>query len=110
MNKIADKQIYSKAQKYIKVLDNIKLELPEVPDINDIKIIKLNREKVENDIIKPKDKLIDKLYQDNKNLYRELSKQVNLVDKEPNYSPVFFKTILLPLIVKLLIISAFPLF
>lgn len=110
MNKIADKQIYSKAQKYIKVLDNIKLELPEVPDINDIKIIKLNREKVENDIIKPKDKLIDKLYQDNKNLYRELSKQVNLVDKEPKYSPVFFKTILLPLIVKLLIISAFPLF
>ena len=91
MNKIADKQIYSKAQKYIKVLDNIKLE-----------------EKVENDIIKPKDKLIDKLYQDNKNLYRELSKQVNLVDKEPKYSPVFFKTILLPLIVKLLIISAFP--
>ncbi len=93
MNKIADKQIYSKAQKYIKVLDNIKLELPEVPDINDIKIIKLNREKVENDIIKPKDKLIDKLYQDNKNLYRELSKQVNLVDKAPKYFPVFFKTI-----------------
>ena len=68
-----------------KVLDNIKLELPEIPDINDIKIIKLNREKVENDIIKPKDKLIDELYQDNKNLYRELSKQVNLVDKATKY-------------------------
>lgn len=26
-----------------KVLDNIKLELPETPDINDIKLIKLNR-------------------------------------------------------------------
>ncbi|MDD7473670.1 MAG: hypothetical protein PUH01_05990, partial [Pseudomonadota bacterium] len=68
-----------------KVLDNIKLELPKIPDINDIKIIKLNREKVENEIIKPKDKLINELYQDNKNLYRELSKQVNLVDKAEKY-------------------------
>lgn len=68
-----------------KVLDSIKLELPDVPDINDIKIIKLNREKVENEIIKPKDKLINELYQDNKNLYRELSKQVNLVDKATKY-------------------------
>ena len=68
-----------------KVLDNIKLELPEIPDINDIKIIKLNREKVENDIIKPKDKLIDELYQDNKILHKELSKQVNLVDKAIKY-------------------------
>ena len=30
-----------------KVLDTIKLELPETPNINDIKLIKLNREKVE---------------------------------------------------------------
>ena len=59
--------------------------MPDVPDINDIKIIKLNREKVENEIIKPKDKLINELYQDNKNLYRELSKQVNLVDKATKY-------------------------
>ena len=51
-----------------KVLDSIRLELPDIPDINDIKIIKLNREKVENEIIKPKDKLINELYQDNKNL------------------------------------------
>ena len=68
-----------------KVLDNIKLELPEIPDINDIKIIKLNREKVENEIIKPKDKLINELYQDNKILYKELSKQVNLIDKAAKY-------------------------
>lgn len=68
-----------------KVLDNIKLELPEIPDINDIKIIKLNREKVENDIIKSKDKLINELYQDNKILHKELSKQVNLVDKAAKY-------------------------
>ena len=68
-----------------KVLDNLKLELPEIPDINDIKIIKLNREKVENEIIKPKDKLINDLYQDNKNLYKELSKQVNLVERATKY-------------------------
>ena len=68
-----------------KVLDNIKLELPEIPDINDIKIIKLNREKVENEIIKPKDKLIDELYQENRILHKELSKQVNLVDKAIKY-------------------------
>lgn len=59
--------------------------MPEIPDINDIKIIKLNREKVKNEIIKSKDKLINNLYHDNKNLYQELSKQVNLVDKATKY-------------------------
>ena len=83
--KIEDLKKLTNFENTKKVLDSIKLELPDVPDINDIKIIKLNREKVENDIIKPKDKLIDELYQDNKNLYRELSKQVNLVDKAAKY-------------------------
>ena len=83
--KIEDLKKITNFENTKKVLDNIKLELPEIPDINDIKIIKLNREKVENEIIKPKDKLIDELYQDNKNLYRELSKQVNLVDKATKY-------------------------
>ena len=64
-----------------KVLEDIKIELPETPNINDIKLIKLNREKVEDEIIKPKDKLIDELYQENRILHKELSKQVNLVDK-----------------------------
>lgn len=83
--KIEDLKKITNFENTKKVLDNIKLELPDVPDINDIKIIKLNREKVENEIIKPKDKLINELYQDNKNLYRELSKQVNLVDKVAKY-------------------------
>ena len=83
--KIEDLKKITNFENTKKVLDNIKLELPDVPDINDIKIIKLNREKVENEIIKPKDKLINELYQDNKNLYRELSKQVNLVDKAAKY-------------------------
>ena len=68
-----------------KVLDNIKLELPETPNINDIKLIKLNREKVENEIIKPKDKLINELYQENRILHKELSKQMKLVDKAIKY-------------------------
>ena len=83
--KIEDLKKITNFENTKKVLDNIKLELPDVPDINDIRIIKLNREKVENEIIKPKDKLINELYQDNKNLYRELSKQVNLVDKATKY-------------------------
>ena len=68
-----------------KVLEDIKIELPETPNINDIKLIKLNREKVEDEIIKPKDKLIDELYQENRILHKELSKQVNLVDKAIKY-------------------------
>lgn len=63
-----------------KVLDNIKLELPETPDINYIKLIKLNKEKVENEIIKPRDDKIMELYQENLKLHNELSKQVNLVN------------------------------
>src|SRR5699024_10564509 len=42
-------------------------------------------EKVENEIIKPKDKLINELYQENMILHKELSKQVNLVDKAIKY-------------------------
>ena len=68
-----------------KILDNIKLELPEITNINDIKLIKLNRDKVEDEIIKPKDKLINELYQENRILHKELSKQVNLVDKAIKY-------------------------
>lgn len=68
-----------------KILDNIKLELPEVPNINDIKIIKLNREKVENEIIKPKDELIQKLYKDNLTLHKELSKQSKVIDEAEKY-------------------------
>ena len=42
----------------MKTLDTIKLELP---DINDIKLIKLNLKKLENEIIKPKDDKIMEL-------------------------------------------------
>ena len=68
-----------------KVLENIKLELPEIPNINDIKLIKLNKEKVENEIIKPKDELIQELYQDNITLHKELSKQAKVVNEAEKY-------------------------
>ena len=68
-----------------KVLENVKLELSEIPNINDIKLIKLNKEKVENEIIKPKDELIKELYRDNITLHRELSKQVKVVNEAEKY-------------------------
>ena len=71
-----------------KILDKITKELPNVPDINEIKLIKLiklSKEKVQNEIIKPKDKLINELYQENVMLHKEVSKQVVLVDKAAKY-------------------------
>ena len=63
------------------LLKNIKLELPETPDIKDFKKLMLNRdEKIENEIIKPKDDLINKLYNENISLHKELSKQANTVN------------------------------
>ncbi len=83
--KIEDLKKITNFENTKKVLDNIKLELPETPDINDIKLIKLNREKVENEIIKPKDDKIMELYQENLKLHNELSKQVNLVNVAEKY-------------------------
>lgn len=83
--KIEDLKKLTNFENTKKVLDTIKLELPETPDINDIKLIKLNREKVENEIIKPKDDKIMELYQENLKLHNELSKQVNLVNMAEKY-------------------------
>lgn len=68
-----------------KILNNIKLELPDVPDINDIKLIQLNKAKVEKDIIKPKDDMIKELFEDNIALHKELSKQAKLIDEAEKY-------------------------
>ena len=83
--KIEDLKNLTNFENTKKVLDNIKLELPETPNINDIKLIKLNKEKVENEIIKPKDDKIMELYQENLKLHKELSKQVNLVNVAEKY-------------------------
>ena len=83
--KIEDLKKITNFENTKKVLNNIKLELPEVPDINDIKLLQLNRAKVEKDIIKPKDYLIKELHKDNMDLRRELSKQVRLVKEAEKY-------------------------
>lgn len=69
-----------------KVLDSIKQELPEVPDIKEFKKIMINRdEKIKEQIIKPKDELIQELYQNNLELHKELSKQAKVVDIAEKY-------------------------
>lgn len=83
--KIEDLKKLTNFENTKKVLDNTKLEFPKTPDINDIKLIKLNREKVENEIIKPKDDMIEKLYNEKVSLQKELLKQVNLVNEAEKY-------------------------
>ena len=69
-----------------KVLDNIKLELPEVPELKNIKKVMINRDKkIMNDIIKPKDNLINKLHQENIKLHKELSKQAVVIEEAEKY-------------------------
>ena len=70
------------------ILKNIKLELPEVPEIDDIKIARWSKkrdEKILEDIIKPKDDLINKLYQDNWIMHQQLLRQEKMVEKATKY-------------------------
>ena len=69
-------------------LENIKLELPDVPEISDINMSRLSKkrdEKILEDIIKPKDNLINELYQDNLFMHQELSRQVKVVKEAEKY-------------------------
>ena len=69
-----------------KVLKEIKLEMPEVPNINEISKFSIKRdEKILKEIIKPKDDLITELYKDNLSLHKELSKQSKVVDEAVRY-------------------------
>lgn len=69
-----------------KVLNSIKLDLPEIPNIKNFKKIMLNRdEKIVENIIKPKDELIEELYRNNLELHKELSKQAKVVDIAEKY-------------------------
>ena len=68
------------------VLQDIELQLPDVPNIKDFSKIMLGRdEKIEELIIKPKNKLIEKLHEENCSLHHELYKQCRLVDKAEKY-------------------------
>ena len=69
-----------------KVLKDIKLDLPEVPDISSIgKFTRKRDEKILDEIIKPKDDLIKELYKDNLSLHRELSKQSKVISEAEKY-------------------------
>ena len=71
-----------------KILNEIKLKLPDTPDITDIKVNRLSKkrdEKILEEIIKPKDDLIKELYKDNLSLHKELSKQSKAIDEAQKY-------------------------
>ena len=67
-------------------LNNIKLELPDVPDITEIGRFTMKRdEKILKEIIKPKDDIIQNLYQDNMLLQTQLLRQTRIVEEAEKY-------------------------
>lgn len=69
-------------------LQNMKLELPDVPEIDDIKMVRWSRkrdEKILEDIIKPKDDLINELYQNNLQMHQQLLRQAKMVEEAEKY-------------------------
>ncbi len=69
-------------------LQNIKLELPDVSDIDDIRMARWSKkrdEKILEDIIKPKDDLINKLYQNNLLMHQQLLRQAKMVEEAEKY-------------------------
>ena len=70
------------------ILRNMKLELPDIPDIADINVNRLSKkrdEKILEEIIKPKDNVIQNLYQDNIILHRQLSRQAQVIEEAEKY-------------------------
>lgn len=68
------------------LLKDIKIELPEVPDISNFRwTIKNRDEKIQEQIIKPKDKAIQKLQEQNALLTLALNRQIKTVDKAIKY-------------------------
>lgn len=75
-------------EKTKETLKNIKLELPNVPNIDDININRLSKkrdEKILEEIIKPKDSVIQNLYEDNIALHRELTRQSKIIEEAEKY-------------------------
>lgn len=69
-------------EKSKQTLKDIKIELPNVPSIKDFgKLTAKRDEKIQKEIIEPKDKIIDMLYSDNTKLHQELEKQINAIDR-----------------------------
>ena len=75
-------------QKTKEKLQNMKLELPDVPEIDDIKMARWSKkrdEKILEDIIKPKDNLINELYQNNLLMHQQLLRQAKMVEEAEKY-------------------------
>ena len=69
-------------------LESMKLKLPDVPEIDDIKMVRWSKkrdEKILEEIIKPKDKLINELYKDNLQIHKQLLRQAKMVEKAQKY-------------------------
>ena len=69
-------------------LKNMKLELPDVPNLEDINVNRLSKkrdEKIIEEIIKPKDNLINELYKNNLSMHQELLRQAKMVEKAEKY-------------------------
>ena len=72
------------------LLQDVKLELPDTPDISNFKKLMKNRdEKIQEQIIKPKDKAIKELQEQNALLTLTLNKQMQTVDKAVKYEKEF---------------------
>lgn len=68
------------------ILQDIKLELPDVPNINDFgKLVRNRDEKIQELIINPKDKMIKDLQEKNSLLTYTLERQIKTVDKAVKY-------------------------
>ena len=75
---------FKKVTNYAKTKEILKtttLELTDTPELQDIKKLVLNRDKIiEEQIIKPQNKLIKELHNENVALHKELSKQTEIID------------------------------
>lgn len=75
---------FKKVTNYAKTKEILKtttLELPNTPELQDIKKLVLNRDKlIEEQIIKPQSNLIKELHNENVALHKELSKQTKIID------------------------------
>ena len=87
---------FKKVTNYAKtkeILKNTTLELPDTPELQDIKKLVLNRNKIiEEQIIKPQNTLIKELHNENIALHKELSKQTKIIDVAKNVTELWIKT------------------
>lgn len=86
---------FKKVTNYAKtkeILKNTTLELPDTPELQNIKKLVLNRDKIiEEQIIKPQNTLIKELHNENIELHKELSKQTKIIDVAEKYEKEKFK-------------------